>query len=82
VPGTAGVIAELEVNGPFTESFMTDRTTSWDKIAVLFQNHEAWTYAKPAQKTRNGRVGFFGVYNHFLGPNNVIHMASNAYRDL
>ena len=78
VPGTAGVIAELEVNGPFTESFMTDRTTAWDKIAVLFQNHEAWTYAKPARRTRNGRVGFFGVYNHFLGPNNVDHMASNA----
>ena len=48
VPGTAGVIAELEVNGPFTESFMTARTTAWDKIAFLFQNHAAWTYAKPA----------------------------------
>eukprot|EP00804_Cyclotella_cryptica_P003089 CCRYP_006074-RA/>CCRYP_006074-RA protein AED:0.29 eAED:0.04 QI:0/0/0/0.75/0.33/0.5/4/0/1079 len=82
VPGTAGVIADLEVNGPFTESFMTDRTTAWDKIAVLFQNHEAWTYAKPARRTRNGRAGFFGVYNHFLGPNNVDHMASKAERRL
>jgi hypothetical protein len=82
VPGTAGIIADLEVNGPFTESFMTDRTTAWDKIAVLFQNHEAWTYAKPARRTRNGRAGFFGVYNHFLGPNNVDHMASKAERRL
>ena len=57
---------------------MTDRTTAWDKIAVLFQNHEAWTYVKPAQRTRNGRIGFFGVYNHFLGPTNVDYMASIA----
>jgi hypothetical protein len=47
VPVTAGAIADLEVNSPFTESFMTDRTIAWDKIAVLFQNHEAWTNAKP-----------------------------------
>jgi hypothetical protein len=35
VPGTAGIIAELEVNDPFTESFMTDRTTAWNRIAVI-----------------------------------------------
>jgi hypothetical protein len=42
VSGTAGVIADLEVNGPFTEMFMNDRTAVWDKIAVFFQNHEVW----------------------------------------
>lgn len=31
----------LEVNSPFTKSFMTERTPAWDRIAVL--NHEAWT---------------------------------------
>ena len=47
MPGTAGIIADMEVNGPFSESFMTDRTIAWDKIAVLFQNLESWMYAKP-----------------------------------
>ena len=41
VSDTAGIIAYLEASGPFTKSFMTDRTTVWDKIAVHFQNHEA-----------------------------------------
>ena len=61
VMGTSEVIAYLEVNGPFTKSFMTDKTTAWDKIAVIFQNHEAWTHAKPAGRTINGRVGLFDI---------------------
>ena len=27
---------------------------------------------------RNGRLGFFSVFNHYLGPNNVDHMATQA----
>jgi hypothetical protein len=52
---------------------MTDRTIAWDKIAVLFQNHESWMYAKPDWRARNGRIGFFSVYNHFLVPINADH---------
>lgn len=80
--GAAGTLDDLEKNGPFVDTYMTDRTTAWDKLAVLFQNHASWTYAKPARRTRNGRLGFYGVFNHYLGPNNVDHMASKAERRL
>ncbi len=53
VMGTSGVIAYLEVKA--------GKTTAWDKIAVIFQNHEAWTHAKPAGRTINGRVGLFDI---------------------
>ena len=61
---------------------MTVRTAAWDKIAILFQNHEAWTYAKPVRLYRNGRLGYFGIYNHYLGPNNIDHMESKSERRL
>ena len=81
-PTAAGVVAELEANGPFVDSYMTDRTMAWDKIANIFQAHQAWTYAKSARRSRNARKGYFGIYNHYLGPNNVDHMASKAERCL
>ena len=80
--GAAGANEELEANGPFVDSCVTDRTAAWDKIAILFQTHESWTHAKPARRTRNGRLGYFNVFNHYLGPNNVDHMASKAERRL
>ena len=78
----AGALAELELNGPFVDSYITDRTLAWDKLAPLFQTHESWTYFKSARKTRNGRMAFKAVFNHYLGPNNVDHMATKAERKL
>ena len=39
----------------------------------------SWTYAKPAQKTRDGRMAYLGIYNHyFLGLQHVDNMANLA----
>ena len=81
-PTAVGNVAELEANGPFVDSYMTDRTMAWDKIANIFQDHQAWTYAKSARRSRNARKGYLGIYDHYLGPNNVDHMASKAERCL
>ena len=35
-----------------------------------------------ARRTRDGRKCFRSVYNHYLGPNNIDHMASKAERKL
>ena len=35
-------------------------------------------FAKPAQKTRDGRMAYNGLFQHFLGPNNVDNMATMA----
>jgi hypothetical protein len=74
----AGVVAVLEREGPFVDSFITDKGTAWDKLHVLFQDHESWTYMKAFRRARNGRLGFLSVHNHYLGPNNVDHMATQA----
>lgn len=81
-PGATGDVTTLETNGPFTQSFITDRSEVWSKLAVIFGNLECWTYAKVARRTRDGRKCFRSVYNHYLGPNNIDHMASKAERKL
>ena len=81
-PGATGNATTLEANGPFTQSFITDRSEVWSKLAVIFGNSESWTYAKIARRTRDGRQCFRSVYNHYLGPNNIDHMASRAERKL
>ena len=81
-PGATGDVPTLEANGPFTQSFITDRSEVWAKLAVIFGSAECWTYAKIARRSRDGRLCFRSVYNHYLGPNNIDHMASRAERRL
>ena len=81
-PGATGDVPTLEANGPFTQSFITDRSEVWAKLAVIFGSAECWTYAKIARRSRDGRLCFRSVYNHYLGPNNIDHMASRAERKL
>ena len=38
----------------------------------------SWTYVKPAEKTRDGRMAYLGIYNHYLGPQHVDNMANLA----
>ena len=50
----------------------------WDIMAKITREHSCWTYVKPAQRTRNGRLAFLNLQQHFLGPNNVDNMATLA----
>jgi hypothetical protein len=47
-------------------------------MANITRAHDFWTYVKPAQHTKDGRCDFLLLCNHFLGPNNVDNMASEA----
>jgi hypothetical protein len=58
--------------------YLVNREKVWDIISKITQDHSAWTYVKPAQKTRDGRMAYNGLYQHFLGPNNVDNMATQA----
>ena len=71
-----------ENDGPFTDSFISDRMALWRLGASLFKNTEAWPYYKVGKKNEDGRKGFRSVWNHYLGPNNVDHMASAAEKVL
>jgi hypothetical protein len=40
--------------------------------------YSCFVYIKPALRTRNGRYSYMLLFDHFLGPNNVGNMASEA----
>jgi len=56
---------------PFDPVYVTNREKVYQIIAKMTRDHSCWTYVKPAQKTRDGRMAYLGLYQHFLGPNNV-----------
>jgi hypothetical protein len=47
-------------------------------MANITRAHDFWTYAKPEQRTKNGRRAFLLLWDQFLGPNNVDNIASEA----
>lgn len=59
-------------------TYVTNREKVYEIIAKMTREHSCWTYVKPAQKTRDGRMAFMGLFNQFLGPNNVDNMATLA----
>lgn len=58
--------------------YITNREKVWEIIAKITRDQSCWTYFKPAQRTRDGRMAYEGLYKHFLGPNNVDNMATMA----
>ena len=56
-------------------AYIANRAKVWEIIAIITCDQSCWTYVKPAQRTRDGRMAFEGLYKHFLGPNNVDNMA-------
>ncbi len=63
-------------------NYLTDRATVWDKIASLTRDQPCWTYVKAAQRTRDGRMAFKALMNHYLGDNMVGILASSVERKL
>lgn len=71
-----------DVQGRYVESYRTDRERVWQLIAAVTRDNDCWTYTKPAQRTRDGRLAFLSLYGHYLGVNNVDNMAAAAERQL
>lgn len=66
----------------FTQTFLVDRSRVWQLISELTRSHDCWTYVKPAQKTRDGRMAFMGLRDHYLGRNNIDNLSSRAEKKL
>ena len=78
-----GVSAEeYEKNGPFGGTFCTDNTRLYDLLVGIFADTDAHVVLKPFKKQRNGRGAWRALYQHYLGPNNVDHMAAAAEKEL
>jgi hypothetical protein len=59
-------------------SFVNYRRKVWDIMSNLCGKHSCFVYIKPSLRTRNGRDAYMLLFDHFLGPNNVGNMASEA----
>ena len=72
-----------EKHGPFTDEYLFDRGKLFDLLAVVFASLPgAFTIMKPFKKSRDGRGAWLALWNNYLGPNNVDHMASRAEKVL
>ena len=69
--GNAGNVA-------YTADYLADRSKVWELISNLARDQDCWSYVRPAQRTRDRRLAFFGLNNHYLGENNVDNMSSRA----
>lgn len=63
-------------------TYLVNREKVRDIIARITRDHTCWTYVKPAQRTRDGRMAYLALYTHFCGPNNVDNMATQAENEL
>ena len=68
--------------GAMVATYLSDRAKVWEKISELTRENECWSYVRPAQRTRDGRLAFVGLKDHYLGANNVDNMSSIAEKKL
>ena len=72
--------APILEGGTRTTTFKIDMTKVWGMIYVITRYLDFWTYVKSAQRTRYGKKAYHDLWGHFLGPDNVDNMASEAKR--
>jgi hypothetical protein len=60
------------------QAYANDSLKVWSDMANITHAHDCWTYYKPAQCIKDGRNVFLLLWDHFLGPNNVDNMPSEA----
>jgi hypothetical protein len=59
-------------------TYLVNREKVWDITSKITREHSCWTYVRPAQCTRDGRMAYPNLHQHFLGPNCVDNMATLA----
>ena len=78
-----GVSVEVyEKDGPFGGIFRTNNTRLYKLMTGIFAETDAHVVLKPYKKQRNGCGAWRALHQHYLGPNNVDHMAAAAEKEL
>ncbi len=78
----AAVGPNTEMVGPFSDAFLVDRATVWEKLSEILLTSDSFTDIKTAKASRNGELAYNLLYVHYLGPNNVDYMAGEAEKVL
>ena len=76
------MLVQHEKSGPFTEEYLSDRKKVWDLLSSLLGETDASAVIKPFKDKCDGRCAFLAIWDHYLGPNNVDHMANEAEKML
>ena len=62
-----------------TETYKEDRAKVWELLMELCGTRmDCWTYIECRQPNQDGRAGFLGLYNNYLGPNKVDNQAAKV----
>ena len=64
------------------QTYQDDNIIVWNKLALLLREKDCWTYVRHTTRTRDGRTAFIALKSHFLGPNNIDHLATSAEKKL
>jgi hypothetical protein len=81
--GYETVDQEMTARAPHTgRSFVDDRRKVWGIMSNICGKHSCFVYIKPALRTRNIRDACMILFDHFLRPNNVGNISSEAEKKL
>ena len=61
-----------------TRTFKQDNKKVWEKLSQLCREETCWIYIKAHVKSQDGHAAYMSLKQHYLGPNNVNHMANKA----
>jgi hypothetical protein len=72
------------VNGVwvYNNTYVENSKIVFNITAKITRDHACWTYVKPAIDNLDGRAAFKGLFDHYLGPNNVDIMALAAEKPM
>jgi hypothetical protein len=68
--------------GSWHPDYLANSVRVWEKLSELTRDEECWSYVRPAQRTRDGRLAYQGLRGHYLGVNNVDNMSAKAEHTL
>jgi hypothetical protein len=73
---------EMEVQGPFVPTFLTDSKKVWAIFHALFSSSGMWQHVKKFTATQDGRQVYRTLHSHFFGKDKVNTMVNDILSSL
>jgi hypothetical protein len=73
---------ELEAQGPFVPSFLTDSKKVWAILHALFSTSSVWQHVKKFTTAQDGRQVYRTLHSHFFGKDKVNTMVNDILSSL
>jgi hypothetical protein len=73
---------EIEVQGPFVPTFLTDSKKVWAILHALFSTSSLWQHVKKFTATQDGRQVYRTLHSHFFGKDKVNTMVNDILLSL